>query len=1201
MKCLALFFCLFLYFLSTLNAQNKYPNVQYNEDLQQVYIFIERSPAVKIVSDFFSFNPEMIIARNASIVIYLKSDSIYHPSADINYNPFTQEFWISRNMKGIGRAPFFDSYHKLEIKADVLYWKMNTPRLEFRKTLFSNLDSPALFCSQDYFDPEFVRLNKGQNNKNPMLQLWELFKSNGFQPLSLQQVTRAYKRSYPDILVLLIDYSVQGFIEYDEKREIIYYKNKLSHYLNNDAKRRDYDNLCWESKSHYATLNMDNFDLNIYDCESFMLSNAHIVKAFPANKIVTVKKNRNLQFSGVIVAGLFDFIARDCTFDYDKFQLTTFQIDSMIIYVRDKTKPKDIYGEYPIVQVKNVVEDISGTMYIDDPKNKSGNKVLPNYPIFESREGGKVFFDQPFILNGEYKRERFYFMIDYFVINNLDNFNIAETKIPGRLVSGGIFPDIHEPLKLQADNSLGFIHLTDTSGITMYGEAAQYIHAIDLSNKGLRGKGRINYLSSTLESDSLVFYLQSVRGEVNSFETKPLFNNVEYPVTSVRHAKFVFEPYNDRMSVTSLKTKFDIFNESKFDGTLTVTSENMNGNGTLNFRRAELISKEMIFKHHKVEAEKSTLKIFDGNNEKQYAFTATNYNAIIDLNRRTGEFRNENFSEVSFINIGYKTNVKEFTWTHIDKNLLRFHWDDPSGNIPINETPARELVKINSAGNLLSTIERGRGEISFNLKSLDYNFDEQTLVAQGVRFIPIGDAAIIPHNGVVSISENAEYAQLSNARIVASREKMYHELYNCFVKIGNGNDFKGSGYYDYVDSYNTKQALRFDTVWYFRCTRGKATVKPETEFTLSPYFGFSGIVDLSSINEFLSFSGGLTFLHSCDKKSTAPLRINQQIDPKNILIELNDKSRDVNDRKATVAIASSNETGKIYTRFGGAKEQINDSEYIISLGAITFNSEKQAYQAASLEKLNNQSLSGNIISLYPNNCVAVGEGNIDLGTKLGRIDFNTHGRIINYMRFDSAVMQLTTSIDFFFNTDAMKIMNEYFANAKDVRFVDTRTDENYMQALINILGQEEYNKYERERRSGLQLGKLPAKLDVMFLFSTLNFEWSSENASFESQKTLPIVIAGGKTVYKEIPGKIVVEKKGSRNTLYIYFELGKDFFFYQFENNTLYAFSSDEKFNTAISKTKAKYRNLSTKGGKAAYTYKIGNRGQKTRFTKKYF
>jgi hypothetical protein len=609
----------------------------------------------------------------------------------------------------------------------------------------------------------------------------------------------------------------------------------------------------------------------------------------------------------------------------------------------------------------------------------------------------------------------------------------------------------------------------------------------------------------------------------------------------------------------------------------------------------------MTFKHHRIEAEKSALKIFDDKKDNLYAFTANNYNAKIDLSKRTGEFYNENSSEVRFVNIGYKTNVSEFTWNNIDKNQLRFIWNDPSGVIPINTTSARDLVKIRSTGNSLSTIEQGRKGISFNLKALDYDFDKYELVAHGVRYVPAGDAAIIPNNGVVTIHNNAVFERLVNARILASRDNMYHELYNCSVQIENGDDFKGSGYYDYNDDFGNTQTLRFDTIWFFRSTRGTASIKPETDFTLSPHFGFSGSAELNSINEFLTFTGGVSFSHHCDEVKPVALRINQQINPKKILIEINEKSRDVSDRKATVAIASSNETGRIYTRFGGAKVQINDSEYIKSLGFITFNNEKQEYQAASLEKLYNPKLPGNIISLNNRDCISVGEGTIDLGTKLGRIDFNTHGQVINYMRADSAEMRLTTSIDFFFNNDAMKIMNEYFSNAKDVKYVDPRADLHYIQSLINILGQEEFEKYEKDRKSILQAAKLPSQLDVKFLFSTLNFTWSQENAAFESQTKLPLVICGGKTVYKEIPGKIVVEKRGSRNTLFIYFESGKDFFFFQFENNTLYAFSSDEKFNNAISKTKAKYRNLSTKGGKPAYTYKLGNRGQKTRFTRKYF
>ena len=1200
MKRFLIFFC-FLLVTVTVLAQQNYPNVQYNEELQQLFIFVERKPVVKIEASAFAFHKDMIVAQDASAVLYLDTDSIYHPCVDFNYNPYTTEFSIFRTTKGLGRSPFFDSYHKLEIKTDAISWKMNTQTLEFKQMIFPNSDKSSIFISQDYFEPEIMNRNKGFNNKNPMLQLWELFKNHQFKPVSIGDILNKFKRARADIVALLIDYTVQGFIDYDLQNEMVYYRSKLANYLNNESKRRDYDNLFWESKNHYASLNMKNFDLTIYNCDFFVLNDAHIVNVYPADKKVTIKKNRDLHFSGKVIGGLFDFIAKDCSFDYDKFQLFMPQIDSMIIYSEDKTKPKDLYGDYPVQKVKNVIEDVSGTLFIDDPKNKSGNKTLPDYPIFESREGGRVYFDQPFILNAEYKRDTFYFQIDYFIIKNLDHFNVAETKIPGRLISGGIFPDIHEPLKLQPDNSLGFIHLTDSLGIPMYGGIAHYYNAIDLSNKGLRGKGRINYLTSSMSSDSLIFYLQSVKGEVNTFKIRSQISGTEYPEVSIKQAQLHFSPYRNEMCITSLKTPFTVFNESSFEGTLCLSPESLNGNGTLNFKRAELLSKMMTFKHHEVEAQDASLRIFDHKNDNLYTFTTDHYLAKINFEIRAAEFTSEKPQEQRFINNGFKSNAQTFTWTPIDQNMLRFTWEDPYNEYTINTTPTQELVKMKNQTNLMSTIEQGRRGISFNLQALDFDFEQYTLLAKGVRFIPVGDAAIFPQNGEVQIFEKANFQRLTNAKILASREKMYHELYNCSVQIEHGEDFKGNGYYDYVDPHNVTQTIRFDTVWYFNATKGVGVIEQDVDFTLSPHFGFYGEVDLNSTNEFLTFSGGLSLIHDCEGYKPIPLRISQQINPNDILIELNKKSKDMNNRVATVAMASSNETGRIYTCFGSAKDQINDSEYITSLGYITYNNDKQAFQASSKEKLKNLQIPGNIISLYNKDCIAVGEGEIDMGAKLGRVNFNTQGEIVNYMHVDSAVMNLSTSIDFFFNEAAMKIMNEYFVEANDLKFVNPYADKNYILSLINILGKDEYEKFEKERKSGIQMTKLPEKLNVKFLFSTMNFVWSKENVAFESQKTVPLVFSGGTTVFKEIPGRIVIEKKGSKNTLFVYFELKKDFFFFQFDNNSLSVFSSDEKFNETISDTKAKHRGVNAKDGQPSFSYKLGNRGQKTRFTRKYF
>jgi len=552
MKPLFYSFLTFFYILSV-QAQNDLPYMQYSEENHQIFIFVKNKPVVKVHASSFSFKQDLVVAQEASVVVYLDSDSIYHPSAEFTYNPNNYELWVSRPTLGLGRAPFFDSYHKLEIKTDAMYWRMNTPTIEFRKTLFQNLDKPAFFYSQDFFEPEIMRINKGYNDKHPMLELWELFKANSFQPVSMRHVQNYFRKSHSDILALLIEYAVQGYIDYDIQNDIIHYKSKLVNYLNNESKSRDYDNLVLESKSHYATLDVNNLDLTVFNCEFFVLSNPNIVNVYPAHDKVVVKKNRDLHFSGRVIGGLFDFVAKDCSFDYDKFLISMPQIDSMIMFSEDKTKTKNIYGDYPLKKVKNSVEEISGVLYIDDPKNKSGNKDIPDYPIFESHEGGKVYFDQPFILNAEYKRDTFYFMIDYFVIKNLDNFDITETKIPGRLVSGGIFPDIYEPLKLQPDNSLGFIHLIDSLGLPMYGGTAHYYHAIDMSNNGLRGKGRIDYQTSTLESDSLVFYLKSVRGDINSFDVKPLLSNIEYPEVTTHQAQLFLSPIKMRCALLQKK------------------------------------------------------------------------------------------------------------------------------------------------------------------------------------------------------------------------------------------------------------------------------------------------------------------------------------------------------------------------------------------------------------------------------------------------------------------------------------------------------------------------------------------------------------------------------------------------------------------------------------------------------------------------
>ncbi|MEG2071175.1 MAG: hypothetical protein RR034_07365, partial [Bacteroidales bacterium] len=105
--------------------------------------------------------------------------------------------------------------------------------------------------------------------------------------------------------------------------------------------------------------------------------------------------------------------------------------------VPDENGPQNMYGEYQLRRVNSTIEELAGTLYIDKPGNKSGMTDFPDYPIFEARKGGKVFYDHPYTLNRAYTRDRFYYVVDMFRIKNLDNFEIDSMKFSGELVSGG--------------------------------------------------------------------------------------------------------------------------------------------------------------------------------------------------------------------------------------------------------------------------------------------------------------------------------------------------------------------------------------------------------------------------------------------------------------------------------------------------------------------------------------------------------------------------------------------------------------------------------------------------------------------------------------------------------------------------------------------------------------------------------------------
>ncbi|MBR6904170.1 MAG: hypothetical protein IKN32_04890, partial [Bacteroidales bacterium] len=675
----------------------------HGDTLAKVTIYNEGEVIITAQSRSFLIRPANLLSEDAKVSLYIENDSIYHPAANFKYDNEKKNLLISRPKQGVGRSPFFDSYHKLDMCVESIQWTTTEKRIELKPIVGNTSDQAAYFESQNYYEEGVMHEIAGFNTQNPLYTLWQLFNSAGYEDLTIEDVIRWFNKPPLDIKAMMIDFAARGFIEYDVNNNRIHYRSKIAQYLNNQLKKKDYDYIKLESKTHYASLDLVTNDLKITGCEFFVLSDPQIVNVYPMDELVTVKKNRNMVFSGRVIGGLFDFVTHNCQFDYDRFLVDMDIIDTLIMYVEDKNGPMDMYGDYKLQRVRSQIEELSGVLYVDVPGNKSGIVDYPDYPIFEARKGGKVFYDQPYVLGGVYDRNRFYYSVNQFRIVNLDNFVIDSMKFTGALISGGIFPDIAEPLKVQSDFSLGFVH--NTTGLPMYGTKGGYQGRISLSNRGLRGKGNIDYITSHTYSDSLVFYLDSTNGAANRHIVDEQQAGTEFPPASVEEAYLHWEPYEDQMFIHTLQEPMDIFKETELTGNSKITPNGMFGTGIVKFNRADISSRLFQFKHHELLADTADLRIYDISGGKDVAFSTDNYNSHIDFKTRKGRFlANGEASVVYFVQNEVKAKSSEFEWDPIDSTMLRFKWDDPYKNTDIDNTPIKELVDMQSVGNELFAV-----------------------------------------------------------------------------------------------------------------------------------------------------------------------------------------------------------------------------------------------------------------------------------------------------------------------------------------------------------------------------------------------------------------------------------------------------------------------------------------------------------------
>jgi hypothetical protein len=132
---------------------------------------LKKCCSFKSNSNAFVFTDERILTRNAKVVMIIGEDSIYHPGLQLTYLQKDNEFTLLRDDKApnMARSPYYDSYHKFEIDAKVVKWKVGTDKVFFT-SLQNSVVNNAGFSSYNLFNKTNFDVFEGFDFQHPFLE-----------------------------------------------------------------------------------------------------------------------------------------------------------------------------------------------------------------------------------------------------------------------------------------------------------------------------------------------------------------------------------------------------------------------------------------------------------------------------------------------------------------------------------------------------------------------------------------------------------------------------------------------------------------------------------------------------------------------------------------------------------------------------------------------------------------------------------------------------------------------------------------------------------------------------------------------------------------------------------------------------------------------------------------------------------------------
>jgi len=1115
-------------------------------------------------------------------VVYFSDDSLSHSSTNFRYNIKTRELGLERTNRGSDKSLFKDTYHNIVVDVEKIKWYLDKDSIIFgeKSLAIAKGREEASFESDKYYDETLYRKLQNVSTINPISNLKRAMASNGTS-MEIETFAKAIdpKFSPDNVQTLLYELIAAGFVEYDVERSLVELKPKVNHFADASVKKVDFDALRLISKTsnNNAEFSLRSGNIYLHAVDKIEFSKLRRVAAKPLNEEVTMKKGRNMDFKGKVFAGFGSMIGTGFHFDYNKWQIQLDSIKYLDLYVPSGEKDKN--GQALANAMSSRIEQAFGVLSIDAPSNKSGVQKVAGFPSIQSKGLSYVFYDKLDIFDGIYKRDSFFFELDKFSIQGLNDYTSDDLRFKGRFHSTGVFPMFSETIIVMEDKSFGFTSKTPEDGYPAYGGKGAFKGDVVLSNKGLIGKGNLKYIRSGFDSDDLLFFPRKASASAQLFtisegkEGKAIF-----PEVVGKDVKVDWNPYQDTMFIRSKNNAFSLFREAvhTLKGLIIMTPNGLKASGTLNWEKGLADSKNFDFGAFSASADTMDLKIRAVGSE-DLAFDTRNIQGNLDFESQRGNFI-ANSTEISTTMPynKYRTSMNEFEWDM--KNETITFRSDP-------EKPA-----------LFQCFAPEQDSLKFRGVSAFYDLKTNLLKIGGVKQIASCDAMIYPiDTASIEITKGGQMGTLKNARIVADTSSKFHVIEDATVNVKGKKLYEAKGYYTYnVPQHDQKVYLnsiigqrvgKGKASEKATLTSGEATIKDSANFYLGEKIRFQGTFQMKGNTPNINFKGFVA-LESPIFKAKSWFSIDNPVNREKVFLPFG-AAKNIEGDPVRCGMFLSKSTGQVYPRIMMPTYLRKDRAVLDIKGFMKYETGKDQFVFGDSIKVFGAGLRGNKFVFNSYDGKVEGEGKLGIGSDLKFIKTTCAGRIetefatidttkaIDQIKLPVVKVEAMMGVEMIVPEVLLNItINDLRSSTFETNFVDYGQGLFYDKALSEFIPDDAVLQpiLSAMKVRTLELPKEMTKFT--FLFSKLSMKWDPEYESFITTKEVNGLAAiNGQMINKMVNCSVEARMPSTDDDdrLYIYIKApNENFYFFGYAQGILSVCSNNTEFTDASLKLKTK-------------------------------